>query len=153
MQRHDPETQARKEAPGDRVQEDAHQRQPKHPGDMAARLGNDSSGQSSGPEVLERELAIPTAYDVKEVNRALASDFTDDDLKQIPVLPQGAALEQGATYVDLAATPREEFKINAGHHADAGHWYVPKNKTPYEIWNRLIGRERGTSGVKDETNQ
>ncbi|HYD54911.1 MAG TPA: hypothetical protein VEA99_19910 [Gemmatimonadaceae bacterium] len=151
MQRHDPETQAQKELRDD--QQQAQQRQRKHPDDLAARLGNDASDQNVGPGVTEREVMIPTAYDVKEINRALADDFTDDDLKQIPILPQGAALEQGATYVDLAASPREAFKINAGHHAEEGHYYVPKAKTPYEIWNRLIGRERGTSGVKDETNQ
>jgi len=132
------------------VQQSQQERQ-KHPDDLAARLNDRLEGQNVGPGLLDRELAIPTAYDVKELNRALAGDFTDDDLKQIPILPSGTALEQGATYVDLAASPREAFKTNAGRHAEAGHFYVPKNRTPYEIWNRLIGRERPTEGVKDET--
>ncbi len=41
-----------------------------------------------------------TAYDVKEAHRQLV-DWTDDELKQIPLMPAGARLEQGATYVDL----------------------------------------------------
>jgi hypothetical protein len=132
------------------VQQSQQERQ-KHPGDLAARLSEGLAGQNVGPGVTERELAIPTAYDVKELNRALAGDFTDDDLRQIPILPTGTPLEQGATYVDLAASPPEAFKTNAGRHAEAGHYYVPKNRTPYEIWNRLVGRERPTSGTKDET--
>ena len=90
---------------------------------------------------VERELAITTAYELKDVNRSLAARFTDDDLKQIPVLREGAPLEQGATYLDLADARREAFKINGGHRAEAGHYYVPKNRTPYPIWNRLVERE------------
>jgi hypothetical protein len=119
------------------------QQESKHPADVEARLNpGHMAGQNVGPSHMERELAIPTAYDVKDVHRALADQFTDDDLKQIPILPSGTPLEQGATYVDLAASPREEFKTNAGRRTEDGQFFVPKNKTPYEIWNRLLGRER-----------
>ena len=40
------------------------------------------------------------AYDVKEAHRLL-DGFTDDLLKQIPILPEGSRLEQDATYMDL----------------------------------------------------
>jgi hypothetical protein len=145
----------------------AKQQEHKHPRDLEADLNpNHMGGQNTGPDQTEREIAIATAYDIKDLNRQLAGDFTDDDLKQIPVLPTGTALEQGATYVDLAASPREAFKINAGRHAEDGHWYVPKNRTPYTIWNRLVGAEkpgqeqsgaadRGDEArvTKDESNQ
>ena len=49
-----------------------------------------------------------TAYDEKEAHRQLV-DWTDDDLKQVPLLPACARLEQGATYVDLRDPARREF--------------------------------------------
>src|SRR5438477_8598995 len=38
-----------------------------------------------------------TAFDVKEAHRQLVG-WTDDDLKQIPILPAGSRLEQGAKF-------------------------------------------------------
>lgn len=152
MQRHDPETHEQKTRAHDRQQ--AQQEQDKHPTGYGDQLeGHGMAGQNVGPSSTERERPIPTAYDVKDVNRALADDFTDDDLKQIPILPTGTPLEQGATYVDLSASPREAFRINAGHTVRDGQHMVPKSKTPYEIWNRLVGRERDQSGTRDETDQ
>lgn len=109
--------------------------------DAPDRFRDDLQGRDQRTTPAERELAITTAYELKDVNRSLADDFTDDDLKQIPVLREGTPLEQGATYIDLADTRREAFKINGGHRAEAGHYYVPKSRTPYMIWNRLVERE------------
>ena len=103
--------------------------------------GKHVPGQNVGPELTERERPLPTAYDMKDVHRALR-DFDDGDLKQIPILPIGSRLQQGATYVDLAADRPEEFKTTGGLTAEPGHYYVPKDKTPYELWNRLIGEEK-----------
>ncbi len=98
-------------------------------------------GQNIGPGLTEREVPLPTAYDVKRIHRAL-DDFRDDDLKQIPILPVGSRLQQGATYLDLAADRPEEFKTTGGLTAEPGHYYVPKDRVPYEIWNRLIGEPK-----------
>jgi hypothetical protein len=38
---------------------------------------------------------------VAVVHRRLGN-MTDDELKLIPILPEGTRLEQGATYIDLA---------------------------------------------------
>ena len=103
--------------------------------------GEHVPGQNVGPDVTEREAPLPTAYDVKEVHRALRA-FADDDLKQIPILPDGTRLQQGATYVDLAAARPAEFKATGAITATPGHYYVPKDKTPYPIWNRLIGEAK-----------
>jgi hypothetical protein len=79
-----------------------------------------------------------SAYDLKDVHRLLEG-ITDDGLKQIPVLAEGARLEQGATYIDLRDPQRREFKATGDMLAGRDHWYVPKDAVDYELWNRLIG--------------
>jgi hypothetical protein len=79
-----------------------------------------------------------TAYDVKDVHNRLR-DYTDDELKQIPVLPAGARLEQGATYLDLRSPTPQEFSALGDQEAGPDNLYVPKTDVPYELWNRLIG--------------
>jgi hypothetical protein len=99
------------------------------------------AGQNHGRAPSDRELMIPTAFDVKDVHRALR-EFNDEELKQIPILPEGTRLQQGATYVDLAAPRREEVKYNAGKQVEANELFVPKDRVPYWIWNRLIGEPK-----------
>ena len=65
--------------------------------------------------------------------------FTDDELKRIPILPQGSRLEQGATCVDLQDSQLAEFTATGAMEATPGHWYVPKSEVDYQLWNRLIG--------------
>jgi hypothetical protein len=86
----------------------------------------------------DENLADRTAYDLKDVHRALEG-LTNDALKQIPVLSPGARLTQGGVYVDLHDPARREFKASGDITADADHWYVAKNAVDYELWNRLIG--------------
>lgn len=102
---------------------------------------NHMAGQNVGPRESDREVPVPTAFDVKEIHRAL-HDFADDDLKQIPIVREGARLEQGATYLDLASPEREEFTALGSMVAEHGHCYVPKDRTPYTLWNRLRGTEK-----------
>jgi len=77
-----------------------------------------------------------TAYDVKEAHRRL-NDFTDDLLKQIPILPAGSRLEQNATYMDL--TDRQEFTATSDMEARPEQFLVPKSEVDYQLWNRLRG--------------
>jgi hypothetical protein len=113
----------------------------KHPDRWQQDLNpNRMAGQNVGP-ASDHEVELASAYDVKDVHRALQG-FTDDELKQIPILPAGSRLQQGATYVDLAAARREEIRAGGGATAEAGHHYVPKDRVPYELWNRLIGEEK-----------
>ena len=109
------------------------------------------AAEDNGTATVERGVQLATAYDVKEIHRSLAG-FTDDDLKQIPIIPAGTHLEQGATYIDLAEDQPSEVKVNAGVIARDGHYYVPKSRVPYTIWNRLIGEAKPgqeRSGVED----
>src|SRR5919206_4598849 len=109
------------------------------------------AAEDYGTATVDREAQLQTAYDVKEIHRSLAG-FSDDDLKQIPIVPTGTHLEQGATYIDLSEERPSEVKVNAGVIARDGHYYVPKNRVPYTIWNRLIGEARPgqeRSGAED----
>jgi hypothetical protein len=63
-------------------------------------------------------------------------------LKQVPLVPAGSRLQQGATYVNLASDPYQEFTGTAEIVASLGDAYAPKDRVPYEIWNRLIGEPK-----------
>ena len=90
-----------------------------------------------------------TAFDVKGAHRRLR-ELSDDQLRQIPILPQGSPLEQGATYIDLRDLDRGEFTATGPVKAGRDHWYVPKSEVGYQLWNRLIGVDNperlGTAG-------
>jgi hypothetical protein len=99
------------------------------------------NGQNIGAAGEHPEKQSRTARDVKEVHARFA-DWKDDELDEIPVLPTGARLEQGATYLDLSRPQLEEFVATGGMEAGSGHCYVPKSDVPYQLWNRLLGRDR-----------
>jgi hypothetical protein len=147
----DEQRPARKRAPS------ARKRAPKAagarpPAERAPAAAGGGAGEN-GAGTAAREVQVRTAYDVKEIHRALAG-FSDDDLKQIPILPEGTRLEQGATYIDLAEERPSEVKVNAGVVTRAGQYYVPKDRVPYTIWNRLIGEAKpgqAVSGAADRS--
>ena len=131
------------ETKGEKTHEQAPpQREQKHPDRYQGDLNpNHMAGQNIGADMTDREQAIRTAYEVKEIHRSL-NGFADDDLKQIPILPNGARLQQGATYIDLADAPPREITAMGGDSVEPGHFIVPKDQVPYELWNRLIGEEK-----------
>ncbi len=117
------------------------QTEQKHPDEWQRDLNPDHmAGQNIGEVAADREQGLPTAYDLKSVHRSLQK-FDDDDLKQIPVVPQGQRLQQGATYLDLNDPEREEFTATGDMQAGASNCYVPKSEVPYPVWNRLRGIE------------
>ncbi len=79
-----------------------------------------------------------TAYEIKDLHNLLQG-YTDDELKQIPVLPTGTRLEQGSTYIDLNESEHHEFTAMANMEAGDNNYYVPKTEVGYQLWNRLIG--------------
>ncbi len=79
-----------------------------------------------------------TAYDFKGLHRRL-QQYPDDELKRIPVMPEGSRLEQGATYIDLASAEPQEFTATGNMQAGPEHCYVPKSEVDYQLWNKLIG--------------
>jgi hypothetical protein len=76
------------------------------------------------------------ASDIKELYDKLA-DLTDDELRNIVIVPLGERLEQGARYIDLQYRERGEFVATADMISDENHYYVPKKHTDYVLWNRL----------------
>jgi hypothetical protein len=111
----------------------------KHPEPWRSDLNPDAlAGQNIGVLGPHPEDDARTAYDLKDLHRRLR-DLGDDQLKSIPVLPTGSRLEQGATYIDLRAPDCHEFRALGNMEAGPEHWYVPKDRVDYLLWNRLIG--------------
>lgn len=117
------------------------QREEKHPREWEEDLNpSHMAGQNIGP-TGERSADSVTAYEMKGMHRVLAG-YTDDELKQIPVLTEGTRLQQGATYIDLAEQHPSEFKVNGGVTIGREQLIVPKDRVPYPLWNKLIGEEK-----------
>lgn len=96
------------------------------------------AGANVGAAGPHPEQDARTAYELKSLNQRL-QDYTDDELKQIPVLPRGSRLEQGATYIDLADAAPREFTATGEMEAGPENRFVPKSVVDYSLWNRLIG--------------
>lgn len=113
----------------------------KHPEPYQRDLNpNAMAGQNLGVSEAQAAKQGPTAYDVKPVHERL-KHFSDDELKQLRILPPGNRLEQGATYIDLNNLNLGEFKATGDMQVGQNAWVVAKKDTPYELWNRLLGTE------------
>jgi hypothetical protein len=109
----------------------------KHPEPYQQDLGPDASkGLNYGQEGAE--LPTRTAVDIKELHEYL-SDFSNDELQQIEVLQEGARLETGATYINLARDRQAEIEAMGSEDVGRYDLYVAKKDVPYELWNRLLG--------------
>lgn len=95
-------------------------------------------GQNIGAGAGDVNPGVRNAAQVKKLTRNL-DGFTKDELREIPVLPDGARLEQGAVYVDLLDPERRPFQATGDDRAPPERCLVPKAETPYPYWNRLIG--------------
>ena len=100
---------------------------------------NRMAGQNLGPRSAEQEHGLRTAFDVKELHRSLGDEFTDDELRTIPVIPEGQRLQQGGVYIDLNDSKRKEFTATGDMSASARNLYTSKSEVPYSLWNRLLG--------------
>ncbi len=120
------------------AQDPSHPTQP-HPDEWQRDLNPEFlAGENVGVAGPHPEKAMLTASEIKLLSRQL-QDFTASELKQIPVLPEGSRLEQGAVYIDLNDPQRREFKALANMSAGPDNLYVPKTEVDYQLWNRLIG--------------
>ena len=113
----------------------------KHPDEWQQNLNPDRlAGQNIGQDEPSNNADF-TAFHLRKRGHELRG-LDDNDLKRVPVLPEGTRLQQGATYVDLAAGRPQEFTATGNMTAEPGHAYAPKNRVPYEVWNRLIGEAK-----------
>ena len=118
------------------------QEESKHPDEWRRDLEpNRMAGQNLGPRSVEREVPIPTAFDLKALHQILP-ELTDDELRQIPILSAGTRLEQGATYLLLGNDAREQIRAMGSMEVPADRYVVPKDRVPYPLWNRLLGVDR-----------
>ena len=118
------------------------QEENKHPDELSEDLNpNRMAGQNIGSESSAPETSGRTVYDDRELHRA-HDELSDQQLKQIPLVPEGMRLQQGATYIDLRDAHPEEFTAQGKETASEDHRYVAKDEVPYPIWNHLIGEEK-----------
>ncbi len=111
----------------------------KHPEPYQKDLNPEANvGQNDGRAPQPGKETTRTAFDIKEAHNRL-TDFSDDELRRIVVLPEGRRLEQGATYIDLRESNPHEFTARADMESGPENWYVPKSMIDYPLWNRLIG--------------
>ncbi|HMQ33036.1 MAG TPA: hypothetical protein PKD53_20060 [Chloroflexaceae bacterium] len=96
------------------------------------------AGQNRGGDRHSADTDARTAYEHKGANRRLAA-FSDDELRDIPIVPTGDRLKQGAVYIDLRSHDCQEFKARGDQEAGPDNIYVAKNEVDYQLWNRLIG--------------
>ena len=96
------------------------------------------AGEEQGPERLQPSRAGRTLADEKAITRQRRG-LSEADLKQIPVLPEGTQLEQGATYIDLRDPDAQAFTAKGAMVAGPDNLYIPKSDVDHVLWNRLIG--------------
>lgn len=98
-----------------------------------------SPGQEQGAREPQPGKSGLTAEAIKALQQGPLRDLTDEQLKEIPVLPVGSRLRQGATYLDLGDPRRRSFTAMGGMVAGEDNYYVPKDDIDYTLWNRLTG--------------
>jgi hypothetical protein len=114
----------------------------KHPDEWQRDLNpNHLAGQNIGQPSDDVVNVDRTAWHLRKNGHELRG-IDDEELKQVPVLGAGERLQQGATYIDLTEERPQEFRARGDMAALPGNAYVPKDRVPYEIWNRLIGEEK-----------
>jgi len=106
---------------------------------MNGRTHEPEYGRPSGiQEYLHAGGRRRAARDIPDVH-LLLRDYPDDMLEQIPVLPEGARLAEGLTYLDLRDPSRCPFTATGDMEAGPNHYYTPKCEVPFPVWCRLIG--------------
>jgi hypothetical protein len=110
----------------------------KHPDQWEHDLNpNRLGGQNIGGNPVQSDSRARTAADIKTLTERL-SDFRMDELTEIPIVPAGTQLKQGAIYLDLREPSPVPFTATAQVAAGEHNYYTPKAEVPYELWNRLV---------------
>ena len=112
-------------------------------GEKTRRESVHKADMDAKPQTEKRnpDQSLRTAFDVKEVHRTLRDEFTDDELRGIPIISEGQRLQQGGIYIDLNDPDRREFTATGDMSAGPRNVYTSKSEVPYPLWNRLMGVE------------
>jgi hypothetical protein len=113
------------------------QEQPKHPREWERDLNPE---RMEGQNLRSPHAAVSrarTAAEIEALSEKLTA-FTNDQLAQIPIVPVGTRLKQGAVYLDLRHPAPAPFTATAEMVVQEANYYTPKAEVPYEIWNRLV---------------
>ncbi len=114
------------------------QEQEKHPPEWRTDLNPERmEGQNIGAASKNNDSLAPTAADIGVLGGRL-NGFTRDELSQIPIVPAGTKLKQGAVYLDMRIPSPVPFTATADITAREMNYYAPKAEIPYELWNRLV---------------
>lgn len=82
-----------------------------------------------------------TAADYKDLVRMFHDRYSFDELRQLPIVPVGMNLKEGAVYLDLAARDSGPFVAHARGAVREDQYLIPKAEVPYELWNRLTNMQ------------
>ncbi len=99
---------------------------------------NNLAGMNHGMEGQHPEWEGRSGASLKELHTHLA-DLTNDELKELTILPEGSRLKQGAKYLDLEHLDQGEFVATAAMSVEPGQRLVAKHDTDYLLWDRLSG--------------
>lgn len=114
----------------------------KHPAEWRPDLSpNRLQGQNIGLPSEVTGDSDRSAFHLRKAGVELGN-VDDEALKLVPVLSPGERLQQGGTYIDLRQQPPVEFTARGDMEAGPGDAIVPKDRVPYEVWNRLIHEEK-----------
>jgi hypothetical protein len=123
---------------GQKAVSDKPQEQQKHPTEWSGDLNpNRMEGQNIGPSSKRNDLRANTAADI-DVLAGRLNDFSRDELSQIPIVPTGTKLKQGAVYLDMRIPASVPFTATADLKATEMNHYAPKAEIPYQLWDRLV---------------
>ncbi len=104
---------------------------------------NEFAGNNDGADSAQNEKSAPSAYEFKELHGQFPQ-LDNADLKNIPILPAGTRLDQGATYLDLMNPDKGEYSAVGSETVGEKDYIVPKSEIGYPLWNRLIGKDGAT---------
>ena len=114
------------------------QEQEKHPSAWGGDLNPERmEGQNIGASSKHNESLARTAADI-DVLASRLTELARDELSQIPIVPAGTKLKQGAVYLDMRIPSPVPFTATANITATEMNYYAPKAEIPYEMWNRLV---------------
>ena len=114
------------------------QEQQKHPPEWSDDLNPERmDGQNIGASSKHNDSSARTAADIDVLTGRL-NGFTRDELLQIPIVPAGTRLKQGAIYLDMRIPASVPLAANADIKATEMNYYAPKAEISYELWNRLV---------------